>query len=369
MVDDSVKPVDPFKDPYSLHHSDNPTAVLVSPPLNGDNYNTWVRAMKMALRAKNKLGFVDGTISAPVSIAENFSQWIRVNDMVTSWLLHSLTPELAISVIYVDLIHEIWIDLKTRFSQPNTTKLYQIKLAIADWKQDKLSISACFTKLKTLWDELSLYISVPTCSCGASKELNLFFQQDQSMKFLQGLHESFAPLRSQLLLQDPLPPVAKLYSLALQEEKQREITSATFAKPEVSALISNVPKTISSNRGQRTRPHYDHCNMDGHTIQMCYKLHGYPPRTPMHCTHCDKDGHTVSTCYKLHGYPPKKSAASNSSQPKGLQAAGLVDNQIISSSLVSPSISADQYAQILVILQQGSTPPSVNIAGPVNEKK
>ena len=52
-------------DVFLVHPSDNPTGVFVSPLLIGDNYGTWVRAMTIALRAKNKLGFVDGTISKP----------------------------------------------------------------------------------------------------------------------------------------------------------------------------------------------------------------------------------------------------------------------------------------------------------------
>ena len=48
--------------PYFIHHSDQPGMVLVSKPLNGDNYSTWCRAMTIFLNAKSKLGFVDGTI-------------------------------------------------------------------------------------------------------------------------------------------------------------------------------------------------------------------------------------------------------------------------------------------------------------------
>ena len=50
---------------YSIHHSDSPSTVLVTPLLTGDNYGSWSRAITIALRAKNKLGFVDGCISAP----------------------------------------------------------------------------------------------------------------------------------------------------------------------------------------------------------------------------------------------------------------------------------------------------------------
>ncbi|RVW84005.1 hypothetical protein CK203_047294 [Vitis vinifera] len=50
---------------FFLHRGDHPELVLVSHLLIGPNYNTWGRAMLMALNAKHKLGFVDGSISQP----------------------------------------------------------------------------------------------------------------------------------------------------------------------------------------------------------------------------------------------------------------------------------------------------------------
>ncbi|KAL6219349.1 hypothetical protein ACLB2K_007108 [Fragaria x ananassa] len=51
--------------PYFIHHPDHPGLVLVSKPLDGNNYASWCRAMSKSLNAKNKLGFVNGTIKAP----------------------------------------------------------------------------------------------------------------------------------------------------------------------------------------------------------------------------------------------------------------------------------------------------------------
>jgi len=50
---------------YSLHHFDHFEMVLISKPLDGDNFLTWCRAMVISLNAKSKLGFVDGTLKAP----------------------------------------------------------------------------------------------------------------------------------------------------------------------------------------------------------------------------------------------------------------------------------------------------------------
>ena len=43
-----------------LHPSNNPNNIVMSELMNGDNYDHWKKAMKVALIAKNKLGFVLG---------------------------------------------------------------------------------------------------------------------------------------------------------------------------------------------------------------------------------------------------------------------------------------------------------------------
>ena len=44
----------------ALHNSDHPGMILVTAPLTGSNYLIWSRSMKIALIAKQKLGFVNG---------------------------------------------------------------------------------------------------------------------------------------------------------------------------------------------------------------------------------------------------------------------------------------------------------------------
>lgn len=57
-------PDDP-SNPLYLHSSDNPGAILVTKLLSGSNYIKWSRSMKTALLAKNKLGFITGSVSKP----------------------------------------------------------------------------------------------------------------------------------------------------------------------------------------------------------------------------------------------------------------------------------------------------------------
>ena len=55
--------------PFFLHPSDQPRLTLVSQVLISDNFISWKRSMEMVLNAKNKLGFVDGTLLPPMTDA------------------------------------------------------------------------------------------------------------------------------------------------------------------------------------------------------------------------------------------------------------------------------------------------------------
>ncbi|KAG5539465.1 hypothetical protein RHGRI_019866 [Rhododendron griersonianum] len=247
-------------------------------------------------------------------------------------------PELSSSIIYSESTLDIWNDLKERFSQPNGTKIYQLKRSLYECKQAHLSVTAYFTLLKSIWDELASYDSPPPCTCGASKAISSYCQREQVMQFLYGLDETYAPLRGQLLLDEPLPSVTKMYSFVLQEEKQRELSHTTFIKPEASALAANsnnVPRNFTSSRAYSQQPSYS-----------------APKGRPRpHCDHCNNDGHTIATCYKIHGYPPKKQGVNKnfngSSAPRGIAA---TTNQGFTSGITPtnapPPISQDQFRHV-----------------------
>ena len=71
--------------------------------------------MRKALLTKNKLGFVDGslTLSSPlVSTSSAIQAWIRCDNMVRTWLTNLVSPKLQASTIYEDMALEIWTDLR-----------------------------------------------------------------------------------------------------------------------------------------------------------------------------------------------------------------------------------------------------------------
>lgn len=67
--------------------------------------------MTRALQAKNKLKFVDGTI-VKSDDPDGAEAWTQCNDMILSWILNSLSKEIAASVIYINTCSKMWMDLK-----------------------------------------------------------------------------------------------------------------------------------------------------------------------------------------------------------------------------------------------------------------
>ena len=60
------------------------------------NYHMWNRAMMVALDAKNKLGFVDGTLPQPNIDDPLRFAWERNNKVLLAWLVHVLHLERAL---------------------------------------------------------------------------------------------------------------------------------------------------------------------------------------------------------------------------------------------------------------------------------
>ena len=87
-----------------------------------------------------------------------------------------------------------------------------------------------------------------------------------------------------ILMIDPLPSVSKVFNLAIQEEHQRSI-ALVFQKPSDSiapTLLSTlaaplIVPSMSQSRQQEDSPICSQWGLTGHTVDKCYKIHGYPP--------------------------------------------------------------------------------------------
>ncbi|XP_075486495.1 uncharacterized protein LOC142526116 [Primulina tabacum] len=247
--------------PFYLQNGDHPGLVLVSHPLTA-----YIRPKPNDLM---------------------YGAWNRSNSMVISWILNSVSREISDSLLYIPTASEIWIDLRYRFHQSNAPRIFQLKKLLTGLHQGSMDINAYYTKLRTLWDELKDFQPVSVCNCGSMKDWVNYQNQECVMQFLMGLNESYAQIRAQILMMDPIPVISKVFSLVVQEERQRSIHKDITSSSTDQYSFLHQPSVVAMTKGNQyvkdnsgDKPVCSHCHIKGHTIDKCYKVHGYPVGHP-----------------------------------------------------------------------------------------
>ena len=148
-----------------LHPSENPVVPLVSPALDSTNYHSWSMSIITALSAKNEVEFVLGTCPCPLKNHPTYSAWYRCNNMVVSWLVHSVSIPIRQSIVWMGITLDIWNDLKSRFSQGDLSRISYLQMGVAFLHQGELTVTDYFTKLRIIWDELENFRLNLVCIC------------------------------------------------------------------------------------------------------------------------------------------------------------------------------------------------------------
>ncbi|XP_019175841.1 PREDICTED: uncharacterized protein LOC109171161 [Ipomoea nil] len=290
-----------FDDPWYLHIRENPNWNLVSPPLSEVYYASWNRSMKIALGVKKKYGFVDGSITRPEESDRRFSVWRRCNNIVCSWILKPLSSTIAEGVLYLETASDVWNTLKMRYSQIDSHRIAELQNEIYRCSQGNLSINEYFTKNNGLWMQMNAMRPIPACECVPKCTCSLVSkiqkekEEDQIIRFLEGLSEEYESIKFAILVMEPIHAIEKVLSTALKMERKiknsfnqrnNDTVQANVLQNNqdqyeeeqplvvVSALNSKKKYNIGSGNGNgsgKSMPKCTFCGRLGHTIDKCYK--------------------------------------------------------------------------------------------------
>ncbi|XP_076922402.1 uncharacterized protein LOC143584181 [Bidens hawaiensis] len=191
-------------DPLFLHASDSSCLTVVNIKLKGtENYIVWANSFLLALKAKNKVGFIDGSCKKSTENEVLVSQWERCNSVILTWILNSICEELYVGQVYSKLAFDVWDDLKETYDKVDGSVVFSLYQKINSMTQNGTSVSDYYHKLNTMWKQFDAMVQLPSCSCKASKEYNDFTQLIKLMQFLMGLDDIYQPVRTSLLTRDP----------------------------------------------------------------------------------------------------------------------------------------------------------------------
>ncbi|MCI39003.1 retrovirus-related pol polyprotein from transposon TNT 1-94, partial [Trifolium medium] len=88
----------------------------------------------------------------------SFRAWNRCNMLIHSWIMNSVDPSIAQSIVFMENASDVWIDLKERFSQGDLVR-------VSELQQQIYALTTFYSDLKTLWEELEIYMPIPNCTC------------------------------------------------------------------------------------------------------------------------------------------------------------------------------------------------------------
>ncbi|XP_070022698.1 uncharacterized protein [Nicotiana sylvestris] len=209
--------------PLYMHPSDVLGTSLVSTSFDGTVYGSW-RHKILTLLIKSKLDFINGNSQKP-----------------------SPTSPLARQCVeYSEFAREIWNELEKRYGKADGVRVFELKKEV--------------------------------CSCGAKSAED---EEHRAYQFLMGLNDTYVQIRSNILMMKPLPLVGAVYSILLSDEKQMNVSTG-IQFPSISASFNvglsrqGYPSKVNfeSSKPNVTCKYY---KKPSHTIDECYKLHGYPP--------------------------------------------------------------------------------------------
>lgn len=253
--------------PYDITPGDNPRSLITQVQLKGDNYDEWARSLRTVLRARKKFGFIDGTLLRPEEGSANLEDWWTNNSLLVSWIMNTVEPALRSTISHMEVAQDLWDDIKERFSIMNGPRIQQLKAELVECKQKGLTIVTYYGKLKKLWEELGNCEQIPSCKCGLctcnlGSMLEKKREEEKVHQVLMGLDETvYATVRSNLLAQDPLPTLNKVYSTLVQEERVHTVTRAKDEKGEVMAFaVQGGSRYKDKNGGKEKIGTCIHCN-------------------------------------------------------------------------------------------------------------
>ncbi|XP_021714619.1 uncharacterized protein LOC110682571 [Chenopodium quinoa] len=206
---------------------------LVSEKFDGSEYNDWKRSMLISLSAKNKVGFVDGSISRP--------------GQTSGFTRPGIDQNLAKSVLYFNTTREIWVSLEERFGASSGTVLYALQQSRDHIEQDPLPTCSC-----------------ANCTCSITQKLLKPQQDSRLIVFSMKLNGGYKVMRGSLLLQQPLPTIEEKHKQLNKSSLDSEFMAFAVNKRSYNKIYNNFEKNIqqnfNGNFGNKRQNSYNHPN-------------------------------------------------------------------------------------------------------------
>ncbi|VFQ75998.1 unnamed protein product [Cuscuta campestris] len=238
---------------YNLHPSEGPGNALTKHVLKGDNFDTWEKTIVNALKGRIKASFLSPVGMAKPTDPMELEAWEANNSTICSWIFNSVDETIQPSIASHTVVHELWTDVKARYSTVNEPHIYQLENELQNLHQKGQTVVVYYNQFVTIWNKL-YGMDDPTCGCKceAATQLKDRAEKSKTRKFLLGLDdEQFGSIRGQILGTQPLVDLNKAFYLITQEERHKNAVRARDDHTDAMAFATT-RATSNGGRGRQS---------------------------------------------------------------------------------------------------------------------
>ncbi|KAF3772040.1 hypothetical protein EJ110_NYTH58916 [Nymphaea thermarum] len=255
---------------HEVQRGGNPFSYGSTVKLDGSNYEIWSRVFMMSVIGHEKEHVIEE--NELVEKSGKYASWKGDNNIVMSWHMNSVQPQIASTIAYYTSAKQMW-DFK------NVSKILQVEEELLNLQQGDQSLAQYFASHKSIYERLkALRPPCPTCHK------------------LMGLSPEYVVAKTQMLTGAEIPDLADAYNRLSR-------LAVTLSQPssdlQASALVALGGRGRGSFRGRGI----GRGSRGG--------------RGRFQCTYCGKIGHLEDRCWDKHGRPSGASLGRNGASKQG----------------------------------------------------
>jgi Leucine rich repeat/gag-polypeptide of LTR copia-type len=280
MQQNSQPPIPPLTNHLSettLH----PNVVPIK--LDGKNYSLWSQAVRMYIKAREKLSHI--TDSPPVGTDPSFKRWDIEDTVVKGWICNSLDTNLYGKFLRYPIAKEVWDAIATTFYDgSDATQVFELNKRVNKIKQEGRSVEEYYNELKNIWLEIDFRCPNQMVCALDIEKFEKFTQESRVYSFLDGLDDKLDNERANVLQMTTFPTLEQAFARVRKEATRQEIMRKGY-EGEVQTSVAMLSK------GQK----YFETNYN--------RSSSYVDKSSLKCTHCGQTRHTKDQCFQIVGYP------------------------------------------------------------------
>uniref|UniRef100_A0A2N9G9X1 Retrovirus-related Pol polyprotein from transposon TNT 1-94-like beta-barrel domain-containing protein n=1 Tax=Fagus sylvatica TaxID=28930 RepID=A0A2N9G9X1_FAGSY len=141
-------------------------ANFVSLKLTSTNFLLWETQVISLIESQDLIGFITGTISAPVAEIQNSTEdgmmpnpdlaaWTRTDRLIKAWITATISEEALGTVVGLTTSLDVWKALSNTYSQDSQAREFELLLKLQEKKKDMVPLNDFIRNFKLTCDQLN----------------------------------------------------------------------------------------------------------------------------------------------------------------------------------------------------------------------